>query len=138
MPLIVKRNEKIPLKAQLFYYDEEEDENKSPSCVNAELKLTFVSSEFKLMNENDAFKFCICGGESVTKQFKLLPTSLGDKEITIRARTAEGRGDCPSAAKMANNKYIDVVEKKIMVKAEGFLQVRLLYGCSNQTFSFIM
>jgi alpha-2-macroglobulin len=110
LPYSVIRGEKVPVVVSVFNYLSE--------CLVVQLVLK-KEPGYKIFGERNA-ELCVCGSQSKTHTFHIMPRLLGDVNITVKAESAENTGVCGNDLIMSNMVGVrDAVTRKLRIEPEG-------------------
>ncbi|XP_071965848.1 uncharacterized protein [Antedon mediterranea] len=113
LPYSVVRGEKVAVKTTIFNYLD--------SCLAIKLKFK-KTEDFELLSKSTEF-VCVCGGQSTTIEFSIVPRTLGKIPLTMYADTVSsnsGNTICPSDKVMSDLLSVgDAIRKELLVEAEG-------------------
>ncbi|XP_041850408.1 alpha-2-macroglobulin-like protein 1 [Melanotaenia boesemani] len=112
LPYSIVWGENFELKATVFNY--------LTSCIM--VKVTAApSSDYTLTPlSGDQYTSCLCGSESKTLSWTMIPTALGAVNVTVTAEAVPSHASCDNEiVSVPERGRIDVVTRSLRVKAEG-------------------
>nr|BAR45604.1 alpha-2-macroglobulin 4 [Ammothea sp. RS-2014] len=115
LPYSVIRKEKVPIVVSVFNY--------LPECLPIQIKLQ-KNEGFTLLSNNYTHSMCVCGGKPATHQFRILPTSLGEVNLTVYSHSFNDSNKkiCPEDKNASALIARDAITKPLLVEPEGFPQ----------------
>nr|BAR45602.1 alpha-2-macroglobulin 2 [Ammothea sp. RS-2014] len=115
LPYSVVRKEKVPIIVSVFNYLSE--------CLPIQLKLE-KSDEFTLLSDSYTHRMCVCGGQPATHRFRILPTGLGEVNLTVYSHSFNDANNevCSKDKKASTLEARDAITKPLLVEPEGFPQ----------------
>ncbi|XP_052791384.1 pregnancy zone protein-like isoform X2 [Mya arenaria] len=112
LPYSAVRGETLPVTVTVFNYLEE--------CVAMEVTLREADGfEFTGASGNSRH-FCLCGGDSESTKFYIIPTIIGEIDLTATAVSVADQMLCTNVN--LNTDYVGVsdgVQKQLLIEAEG-------------------
>ncbi|XP_033109473.1 fibrillin-1-like isoform X4 [Anneissia japonica] len=113
LPYSVIRGEKVAVKTTIFNYLND--------CLAIKVKFE-KTDDFDLFSEATQF-VCVCGGQSTTIEFSIVPKTIGDIPLTMFAESVSsnsGTAVCPADADMSDLLSVgDAIRKNLLVEPEG-------------------
>nr|UCK81476.1 alpha-2-macroglobulin-like protein [Arenicola marina] len=111
LPYSVIRGETIALPVTVFNYLDE--------CLAIKLSLA-SSTLYSLANRQDRREtVCVCGKESVTHRYNLVPTALGEVNVTVKAISVSNDGTCGNRLMSSETGARDALVRPLLVEPEG-------------------
>ncbi|XP_050400640.1 alpha-1-macroglobulin isoform X3 [Patella vulgata] len=115
LPYSAIRGERLPIRITVFNYLDK--------CVMMQMNIQVSDDEIVIVHgESNNAPFCLCGGQSNTKKYYIIPEEIGHLPITASAEIVPGL--CDNSVEM-DTQYIgrsDTAQRNISVKSEGVLQ----------------
>ncbi|XP_070557715.1 alpha-2-macroglobulin-like isoform X2 [Ptychodera flava] len=111
LPYSVIRGEKVPILVTVSNY--------LSQCLTIELRLS-LSNDFESLEDSPAKRVCVCGSESTTVSYRIVPNTLGEIPIAVRGESVNGAERCGNEAVMSDKIGArDALSKTLLVEPEG-------------------
>ncbi|XP_070542069.1 alpha-2-macroglobulin-like isoform X2 [Ptychodera flava] len=111
LPYSVIRGEKVPILVTVFNY--------LSQCLTIELRFS-LSNDFESLEDSPVKRVCVCGSESTTVSYRIVPNTLGEIPIAVRGESVNGAELCGNEAVMSDRIGAkDALSKTLMVEPEG-------------------
>lgn len=91
-----------------------------------QIKLTLEKKDdFTLLSDSYTHKMCVCGGQPAVYRFRILPTGLGEVDLTVYSHSFKDDNHevCSADKKTSSIVARDAITKPLLVEPEGFPQV---------------
>ncbi|XP_070542070.1 LOW QUALITY PROTEIN: alpha-2-macroglobulin-like [Ptychodera flava] len=111
LPYSVIRGEKVPILVTVFNY--------LSQCLTVELRIS-LSDDFESLEDSPVKRVCVCGSESTTVSYRIVPNTLGEIPITVLGESVNGAELCGNEAVMSDRVGArDALSENLLVEPEG-------------------